>query len=197
MAPRIDSCICFTLISLHMTQAFSHALFSYSAKVLLLVIAGVSPGYATTTLDPIPSSSQISCQQSINKTRVWLVEKEAFIPFTTTTRPGRIQPRVTIENGNYSQTYRTYPSSRPEKIVFYLSGDASRIWQGVLGSPKTLSTFAAIMMAACPRVGLVEYRHWYEGYLPVGYFADNTARAFTWVQYDDPRRDTWGFFYSP
>jgi len=151
---------------------------------------------ATTTSEPIPNGVLISCQQSIDKTREWLISKQAFVPYTTNTRPGRIQPRVEVVNGNYSEMYQTYPSGRPQKIVFYLSGDANRIWQGVLGSPQSLTSFAALMMGACPKVGLVEYRHWWEGYLPVGYFPDNTAKAFTWVDHGDPRRTQWGYYYS-
>lgn len=168
-----------------------------STKVLLLVLTCTSSGHATTTSEPLPPVSLISCEQSIDKTREWLVSKQAFVPFISNTRPRRIEPRVAIEYGDYSQQYLTYPSGRPEKIVFYLSGDADRIWQGVLGSPQTLTTFASLMMASCPRVGMVEYRHWFEGYLPVGYFPDNTAKAFTWVDASDSRVRDWGFFYSP
>jgi hypothetical protein len=166
-------------------------------KAFLLLLTFANSGHATTTSEPLPRISLISCQQSIDKTREWLVSKQAFIPFISNTRPRRIEPRVTIEDGDYSQRYRTYPSARPEKIVFFLSGDADRIWQGVLGSPQTLTTFASLMMASCPRVGLVEYRHWWEGYLPVGFFPDNTAKAFTWVDASDSRVRDWGFFYSP
>ncbi|AFY27487.1 hypothetical protein [Cyanobium gracile] len=180
-----------------MTESPVKSVWKTSTKALLLVLACTSPCHATTTSEPLPPVSLISCQQSIDKTREWLVSKQAFIPFVSNTRPGRIEPRLTIENGNYSQLYRTYPSGRPKKIVFYLSGDADRIWQGVLGSPQTLTTFASLMMASCPRVGLVEYRHWWEGYLPVGFFPDNTAKAFTWVDASDSRVRDWGFFYSP
>jgi hypothetical protein len=170
-------------------------LFVKSAMALAF-LSFTTPVFATTTSQPIPSGSQLSCQQAINRTTGWLVEKKAFIPFTTNTRPGRIQPRVAIENGNYAEIYRTFPSNRPEKIVFYLSGEENQIWQGVLGSPQTLTTFAALMMASCPSVGLVEYRHWWEGYQPVGYFPDNTAKAFIWVDHNDPRRYRWGYFYT-
>lgn len=179
-----------------MTASFRKLLNAFSAKALVLLTCA-SPVFATTTSEPIPAGTAISCQEAINKTREWLVEKEAFTPFTTNTRPGRIQPRVAIENGNYAETYRTFPSHRPEKIVFYLAGDANQIWQGALGSPQTLTSFAAMMMASCPSVGLVEYRHWWEGYQPVGYFTDNTAKAFTWVDHNDQSRYTWGYYYSP
>lgn len=173
------------------------SLVTHSAKTLIAAVACMSAAHATTTSAPIPPASKISCPESIDKTRAWLVEKGAFVPYISNARPGRIQPRAIIEAGRYSESYRSYPAQRPDKIVFYLSGDPDRIWQGVLGSGQTLTTFAALMMGSCQRVGLVEYRHWWEGYRPVGYFPDNTARAFTWVNGIDPRRETWGFYYSP
>ena len=66
-----------------------------------------------------------------------------------------------------------------------------------MSSPQFLTTLASQIMAACPQVGKVSYYHWFESYIPVGYFSDSTARAFSWVDYDDPRVDQWGYYYSP
>ena len=64
----------------HKVKPLPHALMAISMKGLLLASSFLTPVFATTTSQPIPSGSQLSCQQAINRTTGWLVEKKAFIP---------------------------------------------------------------------------------------------------------------------
>ena len=165
---------------------------------IALVLALTSPAQSTETSVPIPTHSNRTCQQAVDFVGRELASKGAFAPFNTHVVPGgRVEPRVSIENGNFSQHYHSYPTNRPQQVKFILSGDAERLWLGVMSSPQFLTTLASQIMAACPKVGLVDYQHWWESHVPVGYFADGTARAFSWVDYDDPRRTQWGYYYSP
>ena len=164
-------------------------------KGFLLTMACAQPGYARGISVPIPRQTQQTCQQTIEVASRYLARQGAFVPFDTKSRPGKIRPRVTIESGNFEEQYRSYPVNRPRKIVFGLSGDDRRL-QAVFSDGQRLTSFAADMMAACPSVGLVDFRHWWEGHLPIGYFPDGTAKAFQWVDYSDTRRLQWGFYYS-
>ena len=170
-----------------------------SSVALVLTLAG--PAQSTRTSVAIPASSNKTCQQAIDSVGRELASKGAFVPFETHVAPGgRVEPRVSIEdglNGSFSQYRRGYPNNRPQQVKFMLSGDANRLWNGVMASPQFLTTLASQIMAACPQVGKVSYHHWFEGYVPVGYFSDGTARAFSWVDFDDPRVDQWGYYYSP
>ena len=170
-----------------------------SSIVLTLVIA--SPAQATKTSVPIPTNSNRTCQEAVDFVSRELTSKGAFIPFNTHVVPGgRVEPRVSIENGlngSFSQYNRGYPTNRSQQVKFMLSGDADRLWLGVMSSPQFLTTLASQIMANCSQVGKVSYHHWFEGYVPVGYFSDGTARAFSWVDYDDSRVDQWGYYYSP
>ena len=169
--------------------------------IFAINLAFIAPAHSNLASVRIPTSSNRTCQQSIDFVSRELASKGAFVPFNTHVVPGgRVEPRVSIKsirNGNFYSTYRNPPSNRLELVEFQLSGNADRIWQGVLSSPQFLTTLASQIMVSCPRVGMVDYRHWFEGHIPVGYFSDGTARAFTWVQYNNPRVNEWGYYNSP
>jgi hypothetical protein len=172
-------------------------LLGYLLSSISLSLAFASPAQSARTSAPIPTNSNRTCQQEIDSVGIELASKGAFVPFNRPGFPGfRVQPEVFIENGNFSQNYSNYPTNRSQMVKFKLSGDPDRIWLGVMSSPQFLTTLASQIMAACPQVGMVDYRHWWEGHVPVGYFSDGTSQAFTWVDYDDPRTTQWGYYYS-
>ncbi len=170
-----------------------------SSIVFALVLT--SPAQATETSVPIPNTSNKTCQQAIDFAGRELASKGAFVPFTlSTTSGGRytggiVRPEVYRENGDFGQEYYSYPTNRAQVIGFRLSGDPDKIWFGVMSSPQFLTTLASQIMAECPEVGMVKYHHWLEGFIPVGYFSDGTARAFTWVNAFGKMQ--WGYYYSP
>lgn len=123
----------------------------------------------------------------------------------------KINPSMTIRNEPIHKLYYNAPVGRAQELAIQLSGDISRIDQGVLSSPVYLSSLAARIMEACPSIGLVRFRDMIEGSVPVGYFDDNTARTFQLV---DPGSEPhtrsitgrdgvsvgqyeWGYFASP
>ena len=163
--------------------------------ITALALTLTSPAHSTEA--PVPTSSNRTCQQAVNSVGTELASKGAFVPFNTRAVPGgRVEPTVSIENGNFPQNYRGYPANRPQQVEFILSGNDSSLLN-VMSSPQFLTILASQIMAACPQVGMVNYQHWWADHVPVGYFADGTARAFSWVDYDDPRINQWGYYYSP
>lgn len=162
--------------------------------IVAINLAFITPAHSNPSIR-IPTSSNRTCQQSIDFVSRELASKGAFIPYVNNRR--RTQPSVSRKNGNFAQDYYSYPANRPELVEFRLSGDEMRLWQGVMSSPQFLATLAAQIMASCPQVGMVNYQHSWEGMAPVGYFSDGTARAFTWVDVEDTRLKQWGYYYSP
>ena len=175
-----------------------------SSVALVLNLAG--PAQSTGTSVLIPTSSNRTCQQAVDSVGRELASKGAFVPFHPGGSWPRVEPTVSIENGNFSQDHRGYPANRPQKVEFILSGDDNSLWN-VMGSPQFLTILASQIMAACPQVGMVNYQHWWKDSVPVGYFSDGTVRPFTWVDFDDPRlgwRDhqgrligRWGYYFVP
>ncbi|WP_157096808.1 hypothetical protein [Picosynechococcus sp. PCC 8807] len=136
------------------------------------------------------------CQKAITSVSEELATKGAFVPFNSPVL-GRVQPKVFLGNGNFSQEYYGYPTERPQKVRFRLTGDPEKIWYGVMSSPQFLTTLTSQITTACSQVGMVEYQHFYEGQILFGYFSDGTIQAFTWVNSDDSRLGKWGYYYSP
>ena len=174
---------------------------------IALALTITSPAQSTETSVIIPTISNRNCQQAVDSVSRELASKGAFVPFNTRAVPGgRVEPTVSMENGNFPQNYRGYPANRPQQIEFILSGNDNSLLN-VMSSPQFLTILASQIMAACPQVGMVNYQHWWADHVPVGYFADGTARAFSWVDYDDPRLgwwddqgrliSRWGYYYSP
>lgn len=72
-----------------------------------------------------------------------------------------------------------------------------------------MESLSARILGSCQDFGLVEYAHWYEGYVPVGSFPDGSARSFIWVDTSytgdnkyarsnsDDVKYKWGYYFSP
>lgn len=160
----------------------------------------------------IPKNSTLSCEEAINKVKGDLARRGYFIPWkTNSSRSGIVKPKIWIETNLIEDNYYNYPIERSEAVVFGLSGDSTKLYQGFMSSPRLMATLAAQIMGNCDRVGLVNFSHWWEGYVPVGYFPDSTARTFTWIDIssDSPYQKfietpegsrvlyQWGYYFSP
>lgn len=160
----------------------------------------------------LPKNSSMSCEEVINSVKIDLVGRGYFIPWKTLGPQGKlIQPQVLVDKNLIQKNYYDYPVDRSESVVFRLSGDMNKLYSGLMSSPQLMATLSAQIMAECDQVGLVEFAHWFEGFKPVGYFPDNTARTFTWV---DPGSSSpyersvktpegsrvvfqWGYYFAP
>jgi len=101
---------------------------------------------------------------------------------------------------------------RTQQLEINLSGDSIKLYKGLLASPVYLSSLGALIIEGCPDIGLISFNHWHEGGVPVGYFPDNTARTFRWINYTDSSHTRmvfgmngsrvgmmyeWGYYFSP
>lgn len=157
---------------------------------------------------PLPQESDLTCNEAVDQAAADLAEKGFFVPWNEP-NVGQIEPEIAASDDNIQKFYYNYPPNRTQTITFGLSGDSTALYQGLMNSPQYMSTMAAKIMVECPQVGLVEFSHWWEGVVPVGYFSDNTARPFTWVddvgfgssEYTRQNGSTiqyeWGYFFSP
>lgn len=160
----------------------------------------------------IPKNSSLGCQDSIKRIKTDLARRGYFIPWETNiVRSGLIKPQVQIKSNIIQDNYYNYPASRTETVIFKLSGDSDKLYLGFMSSPKLMATLGAQIMSSCDRVGLVHFSHWWEGYVPVGYFPDGTARTFTWTDWrssssyqkiiETPNGsrslNQWGYYFSP
>ena len=132
----------------------------------------------------IPNNSSKSCADAINDVKAELTEKGFFIPWEEEMGVGLVEvtPEVNTYTDQIAKAYYDYPTSRTHTVSFSLSGDFNKV-DTLLASPQLMSILSAQIMADCEQVGLVEFNHWWEGGVPVGYFPDNTARPFqpvTW-----------------
>lgn len=122
-----------------------------------------------------------------------------------------IYPSVTLDSNFINNYYYGAPAGRPQQLNINLSGDASRLYQGLLSSPVFMSSLGARIMEACPDIGIVSFNHWHEGGVPVGFYPDGTARTFQWVEFRDDSHSRqvkgdaspniiqyeWGYYFSP
>lgn len=164
----------------------------------------------------IPDDSSKSCVEAIDAIETELIERGFFEPWQIQ-YPNRvlpITPEVVTSATDIQNSYYNYPTNRPHSVTFKLSGDSGKLY-GLLGSPQLLSIFGARIMADCTQVGLVNFDHWWEGGLPVGYFSNRTARPFAWrdllfvggelsldglpirTSQDDRSLYPWGYYHSP
>lgn len=182
-------------------------LFGQSITLIAFNLIFIDSAHSTRATVSIPDNSNQTCEQAIDSVGRDLASKGAFVPHNTDLpQVGRVEPEVSMKNGNFSQDYYNYPTNRPQMVEFMLSGEMNRLSQGVMSSPDFLATSTAKIMAECPQVGMVNFRHWWEGFVPVGYFSDSTARAFSWVNpYNSNSREArtlngkyqWGYYSSP
>lgn len=112
-----------------------------------------------------------------------------------------------------SENHRTGKRNcRTQQLDINLSGDSIKLYQGLLASPVYLSSLGALIIEGCPDIGLISFNHWHEGGVPVGYYPDNTARTFRWINYTDSSYTRmvfgmngsrvgmmyeWGYYFSP
>lgn len=153
----------------------------------------------------LPQNNKLTCQQSIDSVKAELIKRKYFVDYKDANY-GLIKPKLVINNDRIKQEYYEYPKNRTKTIVFQLSGNFDAV-SDFLRSRKLMESLTARILGSCQDFGLVEYVHWYEGYVPVGYFPDNSVRTFTWmIDIDDSeysRSDNgytkyqWGYYFSP
>ena len=150
----------------------------------------------------VPEDSSKTCEESIDAVKVELAEKGFFVPWEHTfgERTVAFSPKLTTSTSEIGKSYYGYPQNRPHSVTFYLSGEASQV-ESLLGSPQLMAIYSARIMADCSQVGLIKFNHWWEGYVPIGYFPNNTAKMFTYVDrsprdFTEPAIYQWGTYYS-
>jgi hypothetical protein len=159
-------------------------------------------------------STTSTCAQAQSTVQEELRKRGFFSPFRANagTRMARtVYPTVTLDSTSIGKYYYGAPSGRPQQLDINLSGDSDKLYQGLLSSPVYLSSLGARIMEACPDIGIVSFNHWHEGGVPVGFFPDDTARTFRWVDLTEgphtrtlPMEDgtnimqyEWGYYFSP
>ena len=159
-------------------------------------------------------STTSTCAQAQSTVQEELRKRGFFSPFRANagTRMARtVYPTVTLDSTSIGKYYYGAPPGRPQQLDINLSGDSDKLYQGLLSSPVYLSSLGARIMEACPDIGLVSFNHWHEGGVPVGFFPDDTARTFRWVDLTEgphtrtlPGEDgtnimqyEWGYYFSP
>ena len=179
--------------------------------VAMLVLFGNDVSASPKLGVSLPERSGESCGSAIDEVKKDLAERGYFIPWKGT-QGNRIYPRTELNGGEIQEAYYDYPKDRTDTVTFFLAGDSMRLYQGLMSSPVLMMTLGGRVMSACDRVGMINFLHWYEGGVPVGYFSDGTVRVFQWTdrngsdgQYQR-RTETpegtrihykWGFYSSP
>jgi hypothetical protein len=200
---------------------------SYISKVVVFIITTIAlttPSVVTFAREEgivkLPKRSSMSCESSIDSVKSYLIKNGYFSLKPTTGLSGQVlQSKIQIDKNRIRNTYYDYPVDRTELVSIYLAGDGNKIL-GTLGkSPRLMASLGAQIMAGCDRVGMVEFSApWEEFVRPVGYFADNTVRTFSWLENRDeteirsgkyPNQRVvvtptgsmsiykWGYYYSP
>ena len=159
----------------------------------------------------LPNRSGESCGAAIDAVKLDLAQQGYFIKWKGI-RGNPIYPRTELNGGEIQGAYYGYPEDRTDTVTFFLAGDLTRLYKGLMSSPVLMATLGGRVMSACDRVGIINFSHWYEGYVPVGYFPDGTVRVFQWTdrrgsngqhqrQTETPEgtriQYEWGFYSSP
>lgn len=169
----------------------------------------------TLTVAQVPDSSSSTCSEAIHNVEIALAEGGYYIPWENPipSRP-TIMPEFRIDDSAIERSYYDYPSDRKQSVTFRLSGDSAKLYRGIMSSPQLLTSYTTQIMAACRQVGLVNYQHWWEGVVPIGYFSDGSVRPFEWVEFrrsgngSEPGSPVmrevngrpswrWGYYFSP
>lgn len=154
----------------------------------------------------LPQNNKLTCQQAIDSVKSELIKRKYFVNYNAP-HYGLIKPKLTIEKDAIKKWYYDYPKNRTKTVVFQLSGDFDLLVD-FLRSPKLMESLTTRILGSCQDFGLVEYAHWYEGSVPVGYFPDGSVRTFIWVyDYSGNSEYTreinrviqhkWGYYFSP
>ena len=156
----------------------------------------------------------LSCSEAQSSVQKELRSRGFFSPYranANTSRARMVYPAFTLDSTTIDKYYYGSPPGRSQQLDINLSGDSNKLYQGLLSSPAYLSSLGARIMEACTDIGLVYFNHWHEGGVPVGYFSDQTARTFQWVDLGEgphARLATgesgeniiqyeWGYYFSP
>lgn len=154
------------------------------------------------------NSDTIACSKAIDSVKSELIKRKYFVPWMDSHYSqyvGQTQPRMEIDTTSIQEWYYNYPKNRMKTITFYLSGDFNKLY-GFLRSPRLMESISSPIFKLCSDVGMIQYRHWFEGGVPVGYFSDGRIKTFIWVDSDDklhsrqnnyrPQHE-WGYYFSP
>jgi hypothetical protein len=147
---------------------------------------------------PSSSSPSTSCTEAISAVEDHLAEGGYYIPWensVTSSTPKQIYPEVILDGNFIPNSYYGYPDERTQTVSFRLSGDVSKIYEGIMNSPQLMTSYSSQIINACNQVGLVEFRHWYEGRVFAGYFPNGSVRLFEWAPYS--AFSPWGYYFSP
>jgi hypothetical protein len=150
----------------------------------LLVIGRPSPALSQPVGYAQLKETSLSCVDAQSSLLAQLRAKKAYIPFLNTGFTGgrkvqMLMPRPPEIDSNLIRSgFFDIPSARNDALIISLAGEANYLWYGIMSSPSLLAKLSAEIMSACPNVGLIEYRHWWEEVVYVGYFSDNSARLF-------------------
>ena len=162
----------------------------------------------------LPNLSNNTCSEAISTIEDALAEGGYYIPWETgLSYQPMVYPDVQIEDDHIVKGYYDYPEDRTQSVTFRLTGDSGRLYKGIMNSPQLLTSYTSQIMTACQQVGLVNFQHWWEGVVPMGYFSDGSIRQFQWVNFDPIRGSApdappvrtinnrslypWGYYYSP
>jgi hypothetical protein len=156
---------------------------------------------------PLKKSAQ-SCSDSQASVTSELRSKGFFIPYRVgqgSSRSRTIYPKLTLDDQQIQKYYYGYPQERTQALSINLSGDSTKLYVGLLSSPVYLSQLSARIMSSCPSIGLINFNHWWEGGVPVGFFPDGTARTFQYIEFRDKNHTArqgdvtqyeWGYYFS-
>lgn len=183
---------------------------NYFSKTFLIAVVSTTcilfPSQRSFSNEPVfaelPEDSSKGCAEAIDSVAAELSDGGFFVPWEENFggRVLQFSPEVTTSADETQRRYRNYPMERPHSVTFKLSGQPARV-DSLTSSPQLMSIFSARIMADCYQVGIVNFNHWWEGYVPIGYFPDNTARPFTYVNINRRERSyseplEWGTYFS-
>ena len=134
-----------------------------------------------------------TCQQAVSGVKEYLIKNKYFISWKQSGQQS--YPKVLISQDHIAKYYFDYPEDRKNSLLFGLSGDWNRIWQGFLLSLQLQTNLSARIMTACPDIGLVYFGHPYEDGRAIFFFPDGTARAFIGEcsSEENPEKEKWGY----
>lgn len=125
-------------------------------------------------------SSSINCDSAISSVESDLADGGYYIPWETSLPyMPVVYPEVELSENEVSNSFYGYPPNRIDVIRFVLSGDSTKIYQGIMNSPQLMAAYTSQIVDACSSVGLVIFQHWWEESVQVGRFSDGSTRVFT------------------
>lgn len=134
-----------------------------------------------------------TCQEAVSGVKEYLIKNKYFIPWNQSGQQS--YPKILMSKDHIAKYYFDYPESRKNSLLFGLSGNWERIWQGFFPSSQLQTDLSARIMAACPDIGLVYFGHPYEDGRTIFFFPDGTARVFIGEcsSEENPEKEKWGY----